>query len=703
LRQLAPVLMSAILLWPGQPALAQFTQFGDKLVGTGAGGNARQGNSVALSGDGTTAIVGGPNDNMQIGAAWVFTRGINGGVQQGAKLVGTNNVGSAQEGTSIALSADGNTAIVGGPFDNNEVGAAWVFTRSGSVWNQQGAKLVGTNAIGNARQGTSVALSADGNTALVGGPYDGSFTGAAWVFTRSGGTWTQQAKLLGTGAATAPTQGSSVALSADGNTALVGGPIDNGEVGATWVFTRSGSVWTQQGPKLFGVPTSQQAFQGQSVALSADGNTAILGGPYDGSFTGAAWVFTRSGGTWTQQSGRLVGTDAVGSAQQGQSVALSADGNIAAVGGWADNNSAGAAWFYTRSNGVWAQLGGKAVQVGGVGTPALGWSIALSADGKTAMVGGPSDNASGAAWLDVQLSVKLDAADTHDFDNDAQGDIAWRHSGGTVAAWLMSAQNIRQTGTFGVVPTNWQIVGQRDFNNDGTYDFLWRDGNSGTVAIWLLNGLSIVQSGTLGAVAGNWQIVGTSDFNLDGRGDILWRDSSTGTVAIWLLNGLQVLQTGSLGAVTLNWSIAATDGKGKIFWRDNNTGAVSVWNVYGFEVTQSAGLGTVPLNWTIAGVGDFDANGSTDILWRDTNTGTVAIWLMNGLSVAQAGSLGVVPSNWSIAETGDFNTDGMSDILWRDSNSGTVAMWFMNGLQISSIAGVGTVGTDWTIQGLNAD
>ena len=69
----------------------------------------------------------------------------------------------------MALSADGNTALVGGPYDNGGTGAAWVFTRSGSTWTQQGPKLVGTGAVGTAEQGWSVALSADGNTALIGG------------------------------------------------------------------------------------------------------------------------------------------------------------------------------------------------------------------------------------------------------------------------------------------------------------------------------------------------------------------------------------------------------------------------------------------------------------------------------------------------------------------------------------------------------
>ena len=107
--------------------------------------------------------------------------------QQGPKLVGLGGVGVTDQELSVALSVDGSTAIVGAPGDNSNVGAAWVFVRNGSTWTQQ-TKLVGTGGIGTSRQGTSVALSADGNTAIVGGVNDNAGAGAAWVFTRSGGT-----------------------------------------------------------------------------------------------------------------------------------------------------------------------------------------------------------------------------------------------------------------------------------------------------------------------------------------------------------------------------------------------------------------------------------------------------------------------------------------------------------------------------------
>ena len=110
--------------------------------------------------------------------------------QQGTKLVGTGAVGDAEQGSSVSLSDDGNIAVVGGFQDNNDpftgaaAGAAWVYTRSGGVWTQQGPKLVGTGAVGPAQQGFSVSLSGDGITAIVGGRTDNVAAGAAWVYTQ---------------------------------------------------------------------------------------------------------------------------------------------------------------------------------------------------------------------------------------------------------------------------------------------------------------------------------------------------------------------------------------------------------------------------------------------------------------------------------------------------------------------------------------
>jgi hypothetical protein len=371
------------------PVQAQFIQQGGKLASSCS--------SVALSADGNTAIIGSGSENSNEGGAWVFTR-INGiWSQQGGKLVGTGAVGNADQGNSVAVSADGNTAIIGGDYDNSFAGAAWVFTRTHGTWSQQGDKLVGTGAIGSALQGHSVGISADGKMAIIGGPSDNSSAGAAWVWKRVNGNWTQWGtKLVGTGAVGGAAQGQSVALSGDGKTAFVGGYYDNFGIGAAWAFALTKGAWNQQGDKLV-IQTSSS--QGYSVALSADGNKAIVGAYYDDIGDGAAWIFTRTNGAWSQQASKLVGTGAVGKAFQGQSVALSADGNTAITGGPADNNYIGAAWVFIQNNLVWNQWAPK---IGVTGGTSLGLAVALSADGNTAIIGGD-----GGAWIFQRTSYDI--------------------------------------------------------------------------------------------------------------------------------------------------------------------------------------------------------------------------------------------------------------------------------------------------------
>jgi hypothetical protein len=443
------------MLFLAHAAAAQFVQQGNKLVGAGTAGPAWQGFSVAISADGSTAIVGGPGDNG-VGAAWVYTRRNGVWLQQGSKLAGSLAVGISQQGTSVAISADGNTAIVGGPGDEFVgpaglgVGAAWVYVRSGGVWSQQGSKLVGTGAVDHAQQGRSVAISADGNTAIVGGPTDNYYAGAAWVYTRSGGVWAQQgSRLVGTGAIGNAYQGDSVAISGDGNIAIVGGSGDNDNSGATWVFARSGGVWSQQGAKLVGTGAAGPAEQGQSVALSGDGDTALVGGSYDNSCDGAAWVFTRSGGVWSQQGSKLTGSGAIERSfcvVQGHSVAISGDGNIAIVGGPGDNDDAGAAWVFTRNGGVWSQQRSKLVGAGAVGAAYQGGSVAITADGNTAIVGGYADDpipvgptvqGTGAAWVFTasSFSVWVPVASHTSGKNNSQ----WRSDLGLLNAGSVTA------------------------------------------------------------------------------------------------------------------------------------------------------------------------------------------------------------------------------------------------------------------------
>jgi hypothetical protein len=355
-------------------------------------------------------------------------------VQKGESLtVGeeAGAVGPGQLGFSVALSADGNTALVGAPADDSFAGAVWMFVRSGGAWSQQGPKLTGGELGGEGHGacgektgegeeteecsfGRSIALSADGGTALIGGPRQSGpcrtgechNQGAAWVFTRAGSSWTLQSTLTGGEEEGVEGRfGRSVALSGDGRTAVIGAPASGGGGGAAFVFTRKSSSWERRPMLTGGEQASGLGFFGRSVAVSGDGATALVGAPGDSGFAGAAWVFDSSGSAPSSQPGtKLGGAEEEGEGRFGYSVALSQDGTTALVGGRGDNNGSGAAWVFARpasTSEEWSPqgaklTGGKEGSEGGE----FGYSVTLSAAGNLALVGAPHDSGGiGAAWL----------------------------------------------------------------------------------------------------------------------------------------------------------------------------------------------------------------------------------------------------------------------------------------------------------------
>jgi FG-GAP repeat len=324
-------------------------------------------------------------------------------------------------GFSVALSANGNTALIGTRGENAEVGnAAWIFTRSGTTWTKQ-TELVPDDASGSSTFGFSVALSANGKTALVGGIADNAHAGAAWVFTGSGATWSQQGpKLTPTDESGDGEFGYSVALSHNGDTALLGAPHDDGGelrgVGAAWVFTRSGTAWSQHGTKLTGGEESGEGGFGAAVALAGSGSRALIGGPEDNSRTGAAWAFKRSRVAWAQHGPKITEAEERGEGEFGGSVAVSANGTTALIGaprnldpgGKNHREPAGAVWAFARSGSTWTQQGTQLIPDDETevkpeeGSARFGYSVALSADGDTALIGGPDDNGEPpamAAWV----------------------------------------------------------------------------------------------------------------------------------------------------------------------------------------------------------------------------------------------------------------------------------------------------------------
>ena len=359
------------------------------------------GNSVAISGDGKTALIAGELDNGQTGAVWVYVQSPAGYVEQArmpsAGVPVTGLTGADQFGHSVAVSGDGNTAVVGAPDNDgsagagNNGGAAWVFTRSGSSWTQLGSKIAPAVAPANNSDhwGTAVALSSDGSTALIGGPNEGPGAGAVWVYARGATAFTPQQELFPSPVLSLVQFGSSVALSSNGNTALVGAPSDTGGTGgAAWAFTRSGTTW---GPGTKIVPTnSPSGVFGSAVALSADGQTALIGAQGMTPDVGAALIFTQSGGAWAQQQ-ILTGTGEVGFGFFGTSVALASDGQTAMIGAPSDTSETGAAFAFAPPSPVCNSVSATGPQGGGSVAVSLSCTLPFGAHPSFSVLGGPSN------------------------------------------------------------------------------------------------------------------------------------------------------------------------------------------------------------------------------------------------------------------------------------------------------------------------
>ncbi len=346
---LVAALAVVVLLATGHVARAGFFEFQNLLASDGASGDAF-GYSVALCGD--YGIVGAIGDAPG-GAAYVFNWTGTTWTQQ-AKLTASDAAVGDYFGHSVGISGD--TAIVGASGDESRTGAAYVFTGSGGSWTQQ-AKLTASDAAADDEFGYSVGIS--GDYAIVGGRGNddaGSASGSAYVFNRSDTAWSQQAKLIASDAALADYFGHSVGIS--GDYAIVGAYADDdaGSLsGSAYVFDRSDTAWSQQA-KLTASDAAAGDFFGRSVGISGD--YAIVGAERNddaGDSSGSAYVFNRSGTAWSQQ-GKLTAADAAAGDYFGQSVGIS--GDYAIVGAYGNDDAgsgSGSAYVFNRSGSAWSE------------------------------------------------------------------------------------------------------------------------------------------------------------------------------------------------------------------------------------------------------------------------------------------------------------------------------------------------------------
>jgi hypothetical protein len=399
------------------------------------------GYDISLSADGNTMAVGAYTEDsaaFDAGAVYVFYR--NGNIwNQQAILTGSNAALTDYFGSAVSLSSDGDTLVVGAHNDGTfNAGAVYVFSRSGSTWIEK-AYIKGSNTSGSGDNfGHAVSISGDGNTLVVGAVHeDSNFSGistdgtgeannlllgsgAVYVFNRSGDIWTQQAYVKASNAGEDDWFGSAVSLSTDGNTLAVGAYLEDSNAtaistdgsgglddtakdsGAVYIFSRSAGVWTQQA-YIKASNTDANDLFGGSVSLSANGNTLVVGaigedsnvtgisidgtGESDNSsgFSGAAYLFSRNGSIWTQQS-YIKSSNTWEADYFGHDVSISADGNTLAVAAGREDSQTGAVYVFNRKANAWSQRNHVKAS-NAIAYDRFGSAVSLSADGNSLAVG----------------------------------------------------------------------------------------------------------------------------------------------------------------------------------------------------------------------------------------------------------------------------------------------------------------------------
>jgi FG-GAP repeat len=324
-------------------------------------------------------------------------------------------------GSSIAVS--GTVAIVGAPGRHNDTGAAYVFSESGGVWTQQ-AELSASDGAPGDHFAYSVALS--GGTAVIGAYGHGGGAsgpgGAAYVFDNAGGTWVQQAELTAADGAPGGLFGYSVA--ALGGVAFVGGSLAYPAAGAVYVFTNSGGQWTQQGTLTASDGAGGDEF-GYSLSLS--GGTLLVGAEDRNQLTGAAYIFTGSAASWAQQA-ELTASYGVPGDHFGTTLSLS--GNTAVIGATHHNNNTGAAYIFSGSGTNWAQQTELTASDGvpgdwfGSGAVICGGNVLVGAHGHNNGAGSAYLYAQSANWAQQEEITASDASAGDGFTGGALSDSA---------------------------------------------------------------------------------------------------------------------------------------------------------------------------------------------------------------------------------------------------------------------------------------
>jgi hypothetical protein len=652
-------------------------QLGLDIDGEAAGDSS--GYSVAVSDDGLTVVTGaffGKNTSgIQTGHARVFRFSNNAWTQLGADIDGEGDIDFFGHASSI--SSDGNTVAIGG-FGNDGNGSnsghVRIFRFSNNAWTQLGSDIDGEAADDRIGVAKSISLSADGNTIVVGGfgnDGNGTNSGHTRIFRFNNNAWTQVGSDID-GEAAGDNSGTSVSLSADGNTLAIGATGNDGNgsnSGHVRIFRLDGTTWTQVGSDINGEAADDNS--GGSVSLSADGNTVAIGAQLNdanGVNSGHVRIFRLGGTAWTQ-----VGSDIDGEAASdfsAESVSLSDDGNTVVIG--SINNSgngskSGHARIYRLNNNAWTQLG---LDINGeAADDNSGKSVALSADGNTVAIGASLNDGNGANSGHVRiyrfsasgLPTPPPSPTPPPLNNGLSEVLARNKVTGEITILYTdpaTQQPVQRSLTYGMnfgalagqvakITADWTVSDTADFNGDRIADILLHNKTGDEVAIWLLGANGTItqaaslqqNSQTLRTQNTNWLVVGFADLDRDNILDLVWHNRESDEVGIWFMNA---------------------DGI----------------NVRAYEYLREANGQVLKTNnklWQIDGLSDFDGDGDMDLLYRLPELNQTAIVRLNGKTVVD---YQFITSNSEpslvIDQVADSDGNGTADIYWRNPVNNTL-------------------------------
>ncbi|KAA3604311.1 MAG: T9SS C-terminal target domain-containing protein [Calditrichaeota bacterium] len=402
-----------------------FAEYEEKITPNDIAAGHRYGFGIDIDGD--YAISGAYEDGN--GSAYIFKRSGTTWTQE-AKIVASDGSSGDEFGRSVSI--DGDFAIVGSRYDDDggsDSGSAYIFKRSGTSWTEE-TKLTANDPDAGDRFGQVVAI--EGNYAIISSHLDddgGSSSGSAYIFFNNGTTWTQQAKLTASDANSNDYFGTYVSISGDYVLIGANGDDDGGGLsGSAYIFKRDGISWSEQAKLTANDAASGDSF-GESVAIS--GEYSVIGAPVDDdsfSNSGSVYVFKRTGTSWSQQS-KLNASDPAENDQFGKSVSI--DGlNIVIGSSFDDDNalgSSGSAYIFSGDGSTWTQ-GAKITANDATVNARFGRSTAIN--GNYIVVGAYNSNvdgsSSGSAYIyasdggDLPLAIELDSFEARQIENTIQ-------------------------------------------------------------------------------------------------------------------------------------------------------------------------------------------------------------------------------------------------------------------------------------------